>query len=394
MIRTTMFAYSLLLATGASWAEPGRQECLGRWTFQVAEDIEWATFPSEAVGELSRAGGGGHAFAKKVSGRGEAGSYVYGEDDAVLYVSDITTREEFDGAANYIRGSGRLAQKELRKRIESYEGLVEDLERSKSNHVNESQGVTMEDVEKGIADYKRKIEEFKRDIRLAHVYDLDLDIPDAHILGSEHVPYDVFLWRNQRVYYFALSPKPDNAMQEVKDLLSRFRTREMYEVPEGPGVCFPYGFIADDGKSSHDFKFSFRFTRTPNVIFSLLTVSPDNRKNISPTADIYDTDYRPGYDASKWKISPIVERLYFGERLAGLEGWQLNPKPGSGEQERAWFAIAHRGGLIDPLLAVQVFTFKKGTGDLTDFTPPPETVIPRLQKLTKTMRLSLDATSQ
>ncbi|MDG1583355.1 hypothetical protein P7A97_20235, partial [Pseudomonas sp. GOM6] len=66
------------------------------------------------------------------------------------------------------------------------------------------------------------------------------------------------------------------------------------------------------------------------------------------------------------------------------------PKPDSGEQERAWFAIAHRGGLIDPLLAVQIFTFKKGTDDLTDFTPPPETVIPRLQKLTKTMQLTLD----
>lgn len=91
---------------------------------------------------------------------------------------------------------------------------------------------------------------------------------------------------------------------------------------------------------------------------------------------------------------PIIERLYFGERLAGLEGWQLNPKPGSGEQERAWFAIAHRGGLIDPLLAVQIFTFKKGTDDLTDFTPPPETVIPRLQKLTKTMRMTLGTTTQ
>lgn len=379
MIRTSMLAYSLLLVAGTSWAEPTRQECLGRWTFQVDEDIEWATFPSEAVGELSRAGGGGHAFSDKVSGRGEAGSYIYGSDDAVLYVSDITTREEFDMAANYVRGSGRLGQKYLREQIVIDKRIVKSL-------IEQGYSPDSEAVRRVESD----IEEAEKDIPLAHVYDLDLGIPDAHILGSEHIPFDVFLWRNQRVYYFALSPKPENAMQEVKDLLSRFRTRELYEVPKEPGVCFPYGFIADDGKSSHDFKFSFRFTRTPNVIFSLLTVSPDNSKKIIPTTGTYDTDYRPGYDASKWKISPIIERLYFGERLAGLEGWQLNPKPGSGEQERAWFAIAHRGGLIDPLLAVQIFTFKKGTDDLTDFTPPPETVIPRLQKLTKTMRLTLD----
>lgn len=378
-----MLAYGLLLVSGSALANPERQECLGRWTFQVAEDIEWATFPADAVTRLSDAGGGGHAFSKSVSGRGEAGGYVYGDGETVVYVSDKTTREEFDMAANYIRGTGRRAQKYLREQI------VIDKRRIRSlielGYSPDSEAVRR---------IESDIEEAEKDIPLSHVYDLDLGIPDAHILGSEHIPYHVFLWRNQRVYYFALTPNSEKTLPYVKELVSRFRTREMYEVPKEPGVCFPYGFIADDGKASHHFKFSFRFTRTPNVIFSLLTVSPDNSKNIVPTTGTYDTDYRPGYDASKWKISPIVESLYFGERLAGLEGWQLNPKPDSGEHERAWFAIAHRGGLIDPLLAVQIFTFKKGTDDLTDFTPPPETVIPRLQKLTKTMRMTLDATAQ
>ena len=374
-----MLAYGLLLVAGTAWANPERQECLGRWAFLAAEDIEWATFPADAVTRLSDTGGGGHAFSKSVSGRGEAGGYVYGDGETVVYVSDKTTREEFDMAANYIRGTGRRAQKYLREQI------VIDKRRIRSlielGYSPDSEAVRR---------IESDIEEAEKDIPLSHVYDLDLGITDAHILGSEHIPYHVFLWRNQRVYYFALTPSSEKTLPYVKELVSRFRTREMYEVPKEPGVCFPYGFIADDGKASHYFKFSFRFTRTPNVIFSLLTVSPDNANKMVPTTGTYDTDYRPGYDASKWKISPIIERLYFGERLAGLEGWQLNPKPGSGEQERAWFAIAHRGGLIDPLLAVQIFTFKKGTDDLTDFTPPPETVIPRLQKLTKTMQLTLD----
>ncbi|MDG1583392.1 hypothetical protein P7A97_20425, partial [Pseudomonas sp. GOM6] len=258
MIRPSMLAYGLLLVAGAAWANPERQECLGRWSFQTTEDIEWATFPADAVTRLSDAGGGGHAFAKKVSGRGEAGSYVYGDGKTVIYVSAKTTREEFDMAANYVRGSGRRAQRGLKKRIESYEGLVAELEGSKDDYVNESQGVTMEDVEERISEHKRKIEDFKRNIPLAHVYDLDLGVPDAHILGSEDIPYHVFLWRNQRVYYFALTPGSEKTLPYVKELISRFRTREMYEVPKESGVCFPYGFIADDGKASHHFKFSFR----------------------------------------------------------------------------------------------------------------------------------------
>lgn len=88
--------------------------------------------------------------------------------------------------------------------------------------------------------------------------------------------------------------------------------------------------------------------------------------------------------------STFIERTYIGKRLAGLEGWRLDPKPGSGERERAWFGLAHTGGLFNPLIALQVFTFQKGTDDLIDFTPPPEEVIPRLKALTETIEQTLD----
>jgi hypothetical protein len=372
---TKHLIFGLLFSAGQVLAGETRTECIGRLTFEVQEDIEWATFPVSSVTRISKAGGGGHAFSENVSGRSESGHYDYGS--LTLYVTDIVARSELDDAANYIRGTGRLYQKELRKGIDIHKSRIPDLKEMGYGS----------DV---IAEVESEIKQLEREIPLAHVYDHDLGIDDAYILGSKDVPSEVFLWRDQRIYYFTFSEPPKDSAERIKDLVARFRPRDLYEVPEGPGVCFPYGFIADDGKTSSEFKFSFRFTRTPNVIFSLLTVSPDNPFDVKPTVGTYDTDYRPGYDASKWKKSKIIERLYFGKRLAGLEGWRLDPKPGSGEQERAWFALAHIGGMIDPLLAVQVFTFQKGTDDLTDFTPPPEEVLPRLMNLTKTMKQTLD----
>lgn len=195
------------------------------------------------------------------------------------------------------------------------------------------------------------------------------------------------LWRNNRVYYFSFSKAGPDSAERIKALMARFQPLELYEVPKGPGFCFPYGFIADDGKAAYSIKNSLRFTQTPNVIFTLINASANDPWQTRPTQGTYDSDYRPGYDAEKWRKTSLIERIQLGKRLAGLQGWRLDPTSGSGEQERAWFALAHRGGKTSPLMAVQVFTFQKGTDDLTELTPPPEEVIPRFKKLSESIRL-------
>ncbi|AHY44942.1 hypothetical protein CXK93_14670 [Stutzerimonas decontaminans] len=227
----------------------------------------------------------------------------------------------------------------------------------------------------------------ERKIPITKIHEYDLGIPDAYFLGGHLAPGKALLWRNNRVYYFSFSKAGPDSAERIKALMARFRTRNLYEVPKGPGFCFPYGFIADDGKTAYSIKNSLRFTKTPNVIFTLLTASANDPWQTKPTQGTYDSDYRPGYDAEKWRKTSFTERIQLGKRLAGLEGWRLDPKPGSGEQERAWFALAHRGGTGSPLLAVQMFTFQKGTDNLTELTPPPEEVIPRFKKLSKSIRL-------
>ncbi len=341
-------------------------------TFEIPEEMEWATYDASRVWQISK--GGGHNFTAEVTAVGDNGSYDY--DSMIFYVSEKVDKNESHNASNYIKGTAEIYQDHLRENIKLDKKAISTLQKNKSEEKS------IERIKKGIAEMEAKIP-------LAKIYEHDLGIPDSHILGSKNIPFHVLLWRNQRVYYFTFSKPTENSAQRIKDLIARFRTRELYEVPNEPGICFPYGFIADDGKTAYELKNSLRFTRTPNVIFSLLTASANDPWQTRPTSGLYDSDFRPGYDRQKWKKSALLDSLHIGKRLAAFEGWRLDPRPDSGERERAWFGLAHTGGTLDPLVAIQVQTFQKGTDDLTDYTPPPEEVLPRLKALSQSIEQRL-----
>lgn len=369
----------LIIPAGMALADAPRQECLGRIIFDVPEEMQWATYDGQRTDRITD-GRGGHVFTPKVTAKGDVGSYDY--DGLTIRVSDVVGRDMFDGAARYIKGTARLYQKELQKNLEADKKLLSEL---RVLDEKESTNATKEAVERFI----KSIEELERQLPLATVHEYDLGIPDAYFLGGHLAPGKALLWRNNRVYYFAFAKAGPDSAKRIKALMERFQPRELYEVPKGPGFCFPYGFIADDGKTAYSIKNSLRFTQTPNVIFTLINASANDPWQTKPTLGTYDTDYRPGYDAEKWQKTPFIERIQLGKRLAGLEGWRLDPKLESGEQERAWFALAHRGGTASPLLAVQMTTFQKGTDDLSQHTPPPEAVIPRFKKLSESIREDL-----
>lgn len=358
-------AIFICLLPMCSTANSIQQECLGRLNFDTTEDIQWATFP---VNTYSLNNGGGHVFSETVSARGDNTKYQY--DDLLIKVSDTTTKDEFDRQRNHIIQKGEEYKKELESDLRLDEKMLGELEKDKETD--------------SIERIKTRINTLKSDIPKAKVYEHDLGIEDAHILGSKNIPFQVLLWRKQRIYYFNMSIPTANSAQRIKDLIARFEPRELYQVPKGPGVCLPYGFIHDDGKTGFSVKNSLRFTNTPNVIMSMINASQDDPTKA--TSGTYNTDHNPGYDAEKWKKSKIMEKFYFGDRMTTLEGWRLDPRPESDEQERAWFAIAHVGGLASPLMAVQMFTFKQGTDGLKDLTPPPEAVIPRFLKLTQSIK--------
>ncbi|SNS58897.1 T6SS immunity protein Tli4 family protein [Pseudomonas segetis] len=370
----------LLLSLGLCWllpihlaqADTVRKECIGRLTFDVPEDMQWATYMSRDAFKITSTGGA-HAFSDHVFTGGNKSGYDY--DGLVIMVSDIVERSEFDGAARYAKGTRSLYQKSLIKELARKKDLLKELK-------------TQEGTENTVKILRENIAKTEHDIPLAHAYEHDLGIPDAYFLGSEDTVYDVLLWRKNRVYYFSLKGNDKNKSQRIKDLIARFQPRDLYEVPKGPGFCFPYGFIHDDGKTKYDIKNSLRFTREPNVIFTILNASAGD-PYMKATSGTYNTDYNPGYDRENWEKTSFIESLYFDRRLVGMDGWRLDPKPGSAEKERAWFGLAHIGGMTKPLIAIQAKTFKQGTDDLTGLTPPPEVLMPSLKALTKSMKLTL-----
>lgn len=347
-----------------------RKECLGRHVFEVLEDMQWATFHRDYVHRVSQ-GGGGHGFSFKVGGKGDVA--VYGQYGAVIKVSDIVGRDVFEMAVNYHLGTGQRNQQRILKDIEIDKRRLSDLPR---------QGYGP-DV---IRQLEKEITELEAQVPLALYTVHDLGIPDAYFIGHREHPTHAYLYRNQRVYYFAMRRAGAQGTQAFLDLMSRFQPRELYEVPEGNGICIPYGFIADDGKTAYYSKNSLRFSKTPNVIFSLVSASASDPWHNRSTSGLYDTDFRPGYDSSKWAWREYVQPTQLGQYKVNLLGWTLEPKPDSGEQERAWFGYATHGGMLNPRLAVHMLTFDKGVDDLTEHTPPMDTVLPRWEALARTLR--------
>ncbi|WP_462402776.1 hypothetical protein [Pseudomonas sp. Marseille-QA0332] len=362
-----LFVMYLVLGLGplTAFAEGARTECLGRFKFTAPEHFEWATYN---IGRKRIDKPGGHAFSEEIGAGFEYGSYAY--DHLTVRVSDITTRRAFESTRRAIFGDIEQAKINLKEKLESHKRILESMRGRYS----------AEDM----ATQQARVERAKEDLATVGIYEHDLGIPDAHFLGSETTPFEFFLWRNNRVYYFFMDKPAKNSTERIKDLIARFEPRELYQVPKGPGVCFPYGFIHDDGKTGFSIKNSLRLASTPNVIMSMIHASPDDPTK--PTRGLYNTHYYPGYDREKWRKSKILEKLQFGKRTTLLEGWRLDPRPGSGEQERAWFAVAHVGGLFRSLMAVHMHTFPQGTDGLKTLTPPPEEVIPKFQAITRSIR--------
>ncbi|MFJ2464637.1 hypothetical protein [Pseudomonas sp. NPDC087615] len=362
---TCLLIVSLVGSCEISSAEEPKKECIGRTTFNALESMEWATYPT-AKHLISE--GGGHTFSNNISAEHEYLSY--NNDQITVRVSGITTIEDFQTQRNAIVHKGEMAKSEVMEEIETNKKLLQSISTmGYSQEVLDRQKKIIADLEKSVA--QTAIEEH------------DLGINNSHVLGSQTTPTEVLLWRNNRIYYFNFKTLDQERKNAIKDLIASFEPRNLYQVPTGPGVCMPYGFIHDDGNTGFSVKNSLRFTSTPNVILSLINASQGDPTK--PTTGTYDTDYRPGYDAENWKKSKIMEKFYIGKRMTTLEGWRLDPRPESAEQDRAWFAIAHVGGLVSPLIAAQMFTFQKGTDGLKDLTPAPEAVIPKFLKLTQSI---------
>ncbi len=106
-MKRVLMGLILLSSSNITWAEAPSskyQECLGRVTFEIPEEMERATYDASRVWQISK--GGGHNFTAEVTAVGDNGSYDY--DSMIFYVSEKVDKNEFHNASNYIKGTAEI----------------------------------------------------------------------------------------------------------------------------------------------------------------------------------------------------------------------------------------------------------------------------------------------
>src|SRR5690554_6336339 len=137
------------------------------------------------------------------------------------------------------------------------------------------QGRDTAQLEAKLAELLIEDAKFPTDELFEQEYFVELNRPNALAISG---PFDFSakLWENGRIYTFQFGmqhnkPRSEQASLEpaALDFLARFRARAEHEIPTEPGVCIPFGFIADSGNEPFDFRFQWRPRSTPALLYRI-----------------------------------------------------------------------------------------------------------------------------
>lgn len=85
--------------------------------------------------------------------------------------------------------------------------------------------------------------------------------------------YSLFIYRDGHYFNFGTSFEKTNnpakdtqkSIAAIASIINSFHPRTLYSLPKQPGVCIPYGFIADDGTTSRNIAVTMRLIDHPDV---------------------------------------------------------------------------------------------------------------------------------
>jgi hypothetical protein len=240
---------------------PGwKQECLGRQIFDVPGEIEWGMADPKTPYYPSA------KLSPRLAVQSDIWRYGYDNgdaDDQPFIIVSITPKGDkavFEDAKQYERAEIRNAFFWQEERLRTNKRI---LARNVDEQFLSPEGV--QDYENEVKDIELSLEELPKQ------HDVDLKLPDSYVslYGGGTT---VYLWRDSRVVRFRISHRTMPVPEQQKyllDIIGRFRLREAHEIPSGPGVCLPHGFIADSGGVFYDIQNTFRLKDVPNVTYTL-----------------------------------------------------------------------------------------------------------------------------
>lgn len=371
----------------------GRQECLGRVAFEASHEMEWAiSKPGMWSGDRFR-------FTKDMGG--EADYVLLGNVNIVILAP--ANWMNLENMRDEVEASKDNAIHEYRNQIK----VIKRIEADRKERLKNLNGeFTQEDLESIAAVIERdKNEASEIESRIAGLerdwHSLDLGLPDSLGYAAGPTLY-AFLLRNGRAFQFMATggegaPPFETRKTAFLDMLKRFQTRELYEVPQALGICIPYGFIPDDGKGHFRTEVSFRYKDRPGVIYSLGTAVVGEQNYLGESAFLTATARSAGALGSGLVGGREAKAIAPHRVMIGaLEAWQggvsLNVADRDKPPVRSYSVYTGYDGYahsrVLPGIRVNLRSFTREQEDSLTADPPPlEESLQRLNALLKSIRL-------
>lgn len=376
------------------------QECLGRLTFNADRAFKWSlsantNTPKDQMPTASREIRSGD---EKL----EYDEYVY----ALIFPG--AKQEQLDEDYQNATEEQIYLKRDLAKEIQLYEEMLQD--RLHADPSKRDPNITQEKADQDIVEIKQEIAEKKRKLETFGdgIYPLDFGMPDRK--GYAQGRYLQGYLLSQGVYYrFVMGANSNDHRTKAEreawfsNFMKRFQPRKLYEIPKERGVCFPYGFIPDDGTVPFHTAAGIRFDDRPNVLYVINTQVVGERpitNTLLEATSRASVGLMPGFaneevaKVLKKRVGP--HRAYIGELASEQGGAAVRLTEGKRQFDNYSVFTGYNGWMssqVLPFIAVDMRSFTQAQTErskierLRTDPPPFDESKARLDALLKSIRL-------
>lgn len=390
-------ADQILAVTAPNYKRPvnARSECFGRVVFEVSKEVQWPLYfawqdPDKIFNR---------SFGQDIGDPGDTMRFG-GINIAVIgSVAGVNKERVFESTPAAL-------EKHLIMRIGETREFIFDTK--KNRKISEADVRHIDRAEEWIANREETIREIRDEFG---PYDPGLPASQGYSTsksyGSDETNrYSIlraYLTRGEHIFIFESEEKMNTPAdmeahkRHFSSLLAKFRTRSPNEIPVEPGVCFPFGFIPDDGRTVVEFKQSLRYHDAPGVLYTIETgtVHPRRMKPTMLTATAH-ASINPPPASEEYKIRPeVTQRIgpHF-VKMGGVHAMQggVVLKGGTGDSQYDIYSIysgysGWLGTAVLPYILVEMQTVNRYRApELTQNPPPFKHSKDRLDTMLKSMR--------
>lgn len=371
----------MLEVTAPDYKQPvgAKFECFGRLIFEVAGEVQWPTYYIWQNSELLFS----RSFSPKVADPGDIMRFGGTHIAVIGSVSGVEKERVF-------KTTPAALEEHLQKRIEETRVYIQE---QKGNVANREAALKeIEEAEDWIRGWEKTI---KADREVFESFDPGLPASQGYwtstYYGNDETNlYSVlraYLTRGEYIYIFESEEKMNTPADKeahkrnFSGMLAKFRTRAPNEIPTEPGVCFPYGFIPDDGRTVVEFKQSLRYPDAPGVLYTIETgtVHP-RRMKMTPVTAMAHAIINPPSTSDKDDIRPVVTQR-IGPRsvkMGGLNATQGGTvlKAGTGSNQYEIYSVfsgygGWLGTAVLPYILIEMQTVNRDRAPEIKQNPPP-----------------------